>query len=77
MSGDVERLSALVEAGVFLLTALERGPVPAATLFERAHAAGHALKTLRRAAHELGIRSKKGGLHDGWSWELDIFEGVR
>jgi len=57
------------EAKEFLLDRLEAGPVKSDTIFEDAKQEGIAVKTLKRAKKELGVKSRKDGL-GGWTWEL-------
>jgi putative DNA primase/helicase len=54
----------------FLHKMLANGPVAKSEIEEAADAECIALATLRRAKESLGVVSKKGGLRDGWTWEL-------
>jgi putative DNA primase/helicase len=60
------------EAREFLLERLEAGPAKADDVIDEAKQEGIAVKTLRRAKKELGIKSRKEpGRTDGpWFWEL-------
>ncbi len=46
------------------------GQVSAAWLQEQADKAGHKVRTLRRAADDLGVRKSKAGMEGGWTWAL-------
>ncbi len=58
------------EATEFLRTLLANGPVNARQVLREAREAGHAEKTLRRAAKELGIRKEKESMDGGWVWQF-------
>jgi putative DNA primase/helicase len=59
------------EAREFLLERLETGPVNSADIIEEAKQEGIAVKTLRRAKKELGVKSRRqGGTNGTWFWEL-------
>lgn len=57
-------------AADFLREALKDGPVPTKSLKAEAMEAGHTWRTLRRAADELLVIKRKGGMSDGWYWQL-------
>ena len=58
------------EAREFLLERLETGPVNSADIIEEAKQEGIAVKTLRRAKKELGVKSRRqGGTNGTWFWE--------
>jgi putative DNA primase/helicase len=58
------------EAMEFLRDELAAGPQSAQAIKKAAASAGVSWATIRRAKDELKIRSVKGGLQDGWLWEL-------
>lgn len=45
-------------------------PTPVNALMREAGEAGHAWHTVRRAADSLGVVPRKGGLKEGWYWQL-------
>ena len=45
-------------------------PMPANTVKREAADAGHAWITVRRAANALGVVRRKGGVNNGWYWQL-------
>lgn len=57
-------------AAEFLREVLKDGPTPSKTVKAEATEAGHAWNTVRRAADDLLIIKKKGGMADGWYWQL-------
>lgn len=71
---SVEETSARSSAESFLRELLQ-GPTPAKTVKSEAGHAGHAWRTVRRAADALAVVRKKGGMDDGWYWQLP--EGVQ
>lgn len=58
------------DATEFLRDMLGSGPVPVKTVQEEAKQAGHSWATVRRASDGLAIIKKKGGMSDGWYWQL-------
>jgi hypothetical protein len=70
------RRSALRAAKDFLRSALSNGPVPAKDILRKAHDAGHAAITVRRAKASSHIESIKEGGHFSaraqqlWQWRL-------
>jgi putative DNA primase/helicase len=62
--------SAVESAAEFLRALLGDGPVPSSRVYEEARQVGHADTTIKRAQQALGIKSRKGGMKDGWLWEL-------
>ncbi len=70
VQADGERPSALSEAASFLHEMLSEGPRSAAQIFAEAEQRGVSEKTLRRAKAQLGIKARKGGLGQGWAWEM-------
>lgn len=54
----------------FLREVLKDGPTPAKRVREEARDAGHAWNTVRRAADDLMVIKRKGGMSDGWYWQL-------
>jgi putative DNA primase/helicase len=74
---DREERSALEEAGDFLRAVLADAPMPAKRLLSEAREAGHAEKTIRRAAKAIGVEVVKEGGHYGdghqqWLWRLKM-----
>lgn len=57
-------------AAEFLREVLKDGPVSSKKVKAEAAEAGHAWNTVRRAADDLLIIKKKGGMADGWYWQL-------
>jgi hypothetical protein len=76
---DAEGRSARGEAKEWLRDALACGPVPAIDLQERAEREGVFWGTLRRAATELGVTSRREGFGEGskWVWALPTSEGAQ
>ena len=58
------------EAKDFLREELTGGPRSAKEIKEAANAAGLSWATVRRAQDALGIKPTKGGLNEGWMWQL-------
>jgi putative DNA primase/helicase len=54
----------------FLRDLLNGGPVPTKTVKSEAIDAGHAWATVRRAADALSVVRRKGGMSEGWYWQL-------
>lgn len=54
----------------FLRKLLEKGPISANEVYQEGHAAGHSEASLQRASKKLGIKSRKGGMNEGWTWGL-------
>ena len=65
-----EGQTAMKEAMEFLRDELAAGPQSAQAIKKAAASAGVSWATIRRAKDDLKIRSVKGGLQDGWLWEL-------
>ncbi len=65
-----EEQGALADAKSFLLTVLEHGPVPPKQIYNDARDAGHAERTIKRAKKDLGIHATKGGMREGWIWQI-------
>ena len=65
-----EGQTAMKEAMEFLRDELAASPQAAQDIKKAAASAGFSWATIRRAKDELKIRSVKGGLQDGWLWEL-------
>jgi putative DNA primase/helicase len=57
-------------AAEFLQEVLKRGPTPVKTVKTEAVEAGHAWRTVRRAADDLVVIKKKSGMDGGWYWQL-------
>lgn len=68
--GDPEERNALADAMSFLRDLLADAPMPAKMVKADGDAAGHAWRTLHRAADKLGIEITKGGMRGGWTWRL-------
>jgi putative DNA primase/helicase len=58
------------DAAEFLRRVLADGPLKATEIYRQAREAGHAKRTLRRAAKDLGIHPSKEGMSSGWVWTL-------
>jgi len=58
------------EACGFLVGLLSDGPVSSKAVKADAQGAGHAPRTLERAAKRLGVERVKDGMRGGWSWRL-------
>lgn len=69
-AADPEERDALSDATTFLRDLLEDGPVGARQIKADGDAAGHAWRTLHRAADRLGVERKKAGMKGGWVWGL-------
>lgn len=54
----------------FLEELLIDGPVSAKEVRAQARSAGIAWATVRRAQDSLGVKTRKGGMKEGWVWEL-------
>lgn len=54
----------------FLRGLLADGPVPAKAIKADAGGAGYAMRTVQRAAQQLGVERRKDGLRGGWVWAL-------
>ncbi len=67
--------SATDSAEDFLRELLADGPMPSKQVKADAAEAGHAWRTVRRAADDMQIVRKKGGMDSGWYWRLP--EGVQ
>jgi putative DNA primase/helicase len=57
-------------AAEFLREVLKDGPVPTRFVKSEALEAGLAWNTIRRAADDLRVLKKKGGMAEGWYWHL-------
>ncbi len=59
------------EAAVpWLKDLLTAGPMPAERVKDEARRAGHAWRTVHRAAEDLGVSRVKNGFDEGWVWKL-------
>ncbi len=58
------------DAADFLRQVLQNGQVPTKTIKAEALDAGHAWRTVCRAADDLMVIKKKGGMSEGWYWQL-------
>ncbi|HUY35734.1 MAG TPA: AAA family ATPase [Pirellulales bacterium] len=74
-AGWVERRRDQDVAAEWLLTALDSGRIASNDLFRQAAECGIAVKTLRRAATQLGITPYKESFHGGWFWSAAASEG--
>ena len=70
LSGKKKPESQFAKARRLIETALARGPVPAADMFQMAEEEGISPKTLNRAKDALGVHSYKSG--NSWYWDLPI-----
>ena len=61
---------ALNEARDFLSDILANGPMAQKEVQRESRDAGIAWKTVRNAKDSLGVRSRKGGMSEGWLWQL-------
>ncbi|WP_233831779.1 AAA family ATPase [Paraburkholderia sp. ZP32-5] len=75
--GDVERIeeedserSERDEAADFLRDLLAGGPVPVKAIKADAGGAGYAWRTIERAKRDIGAEAQKGGMKEGWVWQL-------
>lgn len=57
-------------AADFLREVLKDGPVPSKKVKAESQEAGHTWATVRRAADDLCVIKRKGGMSDGWYWSL-------
>lgn len=57
-------------AADFLREVLKDGSMPSKTVRSEAMEAGHTWRTVRRAADELCVIKRKGGMSGGWYWQL-------
>jgi putative DNA primase/helicase len=62
--------TAIEEAKCFLLELLAGGSVLAKKVWAEVEDAGLSRATVQRAKKELGIKSGKCGMEDGWTWSL-------
>lgn len=70
IQGDPEERDALANAMAFLRDLLADGVMSAKTVRADGDTAGHAWRTLHRAADKLGVLIVKGGMREGWTWKL-------
>ncbi len=71
-----ETESPRAEAAEFLRQVLAAGPAPASVIKTEAQAAGISWITVRRAADDLAIIKRKGGMDAGWYWSLPTLPKV-
>ncbi len=69
---DPEERNALESAEEFLLNVLASGPQMAKTIRSDGENAGHAWRTLHRAADRLNIERRKEGMKGHWVWRLPL-----
>ncbi|MDB5956739.1 AAA family ATPase [Ramlibacter sp.] len=67
---DDEHSTAAAGAEDFLRQVLGEDQVPSKTVKTEAQEAGHSWATVRRAADQIAVIKKKGGMNDGWYWSL-------
>lgn len=67
---DSEDAGEKQDAERFLRDLLDDGPVPTRQIKADADGAGYAWATVRRAQKSLGITAVKGGMKEGWTWQL-------
>jgi len=67
---DSEDAGEKQDAERFLRDLLGDGPVPTRQIKADADGAGYAWATVRRAQKALGIMAVKGGMKEGWTWQL-------
>ncbi len=65
-----EKAGPATEAENFLRQCLKPGLTPTKTIQEEAKEAGISWSTVRRAADNLRVIKRKGGMNDGWYWSL-------
>ena len=70
LTGKKKPESQFDKAKRLIETALVRGPVPAADMFQMAEEEGISAKTLNRAKDDLGVHSFKRGYN--WYWDLPV-----
>lgn len=70
IQGDPEERNALADAMAFLRDLLADGAMSAKTVKADGDAAGHAWRTLHRAADKLGVLIVKEGMRGGWTWKM-------
>ena len=58
------------DAGYWLRSELEDGPVTVKELKKAAGEAGHQWHTVKRAKFDIGAEAEKSGFHGGWRWYL-------
>lgn len=68
---------ALGEAVQFLRDCLSEGLTPTKTIKAEALNAGFSWATVRRASESMAIIKRKGGLNQGWYWELQNYEDAQ
>lgn len=66
--GDQDGGSALDDAKAFLIDELSEGAVAAKVITAHAREVGIALRTLKRAKADLGVKAHKTGMRGGWEW---------
>lgn len=69
-SDDDGEINALDEAKEFLRDLLKDGPVPAKRCKSAVSEAALSWTTVKRAKQALGVLSIKGGIKEGWQWQL-------
>lgn len=67
---DQEERSDLDDAKEFLRGLLAEGPVKSKQIKADAEGAGYAWRTIQRAQSALGVVAFKGGMKEGWLWQL-------
>lgn len=67
---DADERSAVEDAAEWLRDRLGKGAEPAKTVKAEARRAGHAPRTLQRAAKRLGVQSRRQGFGEPATWEL-------
>jgi putative DNA primase/helicase len=65
--------SRLARAMEWLRSALAAGSRPSVEIQTSAKAGGISMATLRRAKDELGVKSQKAAMDDGWDWALPTY----
>lgn len=69
---DSQGQSALDAAQSFLHNILEKGPLTSTQVREFSEGAGHAWRTIQRAAKTMGIAPTKDGMRGPWMWQLPV-----
>ncbi|OLU25439.1 hypothetical protein BVH03_17425 [Pseudomonas sp. PA15(2017)] len=76
LTSDEDHKTEFEEACDFLRDTLRNGPVPTQQIKADASGAGLSWATVRRAQKAVGAVAKKGGVKEGWSWQLSA-EGAQ
>jgi putative DNA primase/helicase len=72
MEAARERHTKIDDVKDWLTDILADGPLPMRTVEEAAGRAGHAMRTVNRAADALGVVKGKGGFQGAWQWSIPM-----